>query len=93
MRAPTEKDIPELLYSKRFSQIFTILSLLGLSTGWLYSSALWLLCLITCFFWIVSASGLLWLARNPGTNALDFYKTPYWWLKMLDFEFKKEPKE
>jgi hypothetical protein len=92
MRAQTKTSTPELLHSKRVSQFWLIFSIIGLISGWLYSSAIWLAIFLTCLLWLVSVSGLLWLARNPGAHALDFYRTPYWWLKLLDFEFKKEPK-
>ncbi|MHC8297687.1 hypothetical protein [Pseudomonas sp. LB3P58] len=93
MRAPTKTVTFEHVYNKRISQFWLIFSIIGLISGWLYSSAIWLVIFLTCLLWLVSASGLLWLARNPDAHAFDFYRTPYWWLKLLDFEFKKEPKK
>ncbi|HEF4763156.1 TPA: hypothetical protein SAN82_005634 [Pseudomonas putida] len=92
MRASTKTEIFELVYNKRISQFWLFFSIIGLISGWLYSSAAWLAISFACLFWLVSASGLLWLSRNPGAHVFDFYRTPYWWLKLLDFEFKKEPK-
>jgi hypothetical protein len=93
MSAPTKTAIHELLHGKRLSQFWLFFSIGGLTTGWLYSPIIWIAICLTCLLWLVSASGLLWLARNPGAHVFDFYRTPYWWLKLLDFEFNKEPKE
>lgn len=93
MRASAETSIPELLHGKRISQFWLIFSTVGLFTGWLYSPVMWFAIWLTCLVWLVSTSGLLWLARNPGANAWDFYRTPYWWVKLLDFEFKMESKK
>lgn len=86
-------EISELLNKKRLSQFCLIFSTGGLITGWLYSTAIWLILFSTCLLWLVSASGLLWLARNPDANVFDFYKAPCWWLQLLDFEFNKEHKQ
>ncbi|MBA1187407.1 hypothetical protein G7000_20330 [Pseudomonas stutzeri] len=93
MSNPNSTKIHELLSRKRQSQFCLIFSAGGLITGWLYSTAIWLIIFSTCLLWLVSAAGLLWLARNPGANVFDFYKTPYWWLQLLDFEINKEPQE
>ncbi len=86
MRAPKESEVSELLAKKRLSQLSLIFSLIGLASGWLYSPVLWLAILITCCIWVLSAAGLLWLARNPGAHALDFYRSHYWFIKLFDFE-------
>jgi hypothetical protein len=91
--ASSKTAIPDLLNGKRVSQFWLIFSTIGLISGWLYLPIIWIAICLTCLLWLVSASGLLWLARNPGAHALGFYRTPYWWLKLLDFEFKKESKE
>ena len=91
--ASSKTAIPDLLNGKRVSQFWLIFSTIGLISGWLYSPIIWIAICLTCLLWLVSTSGLLWLARNPGAHVLDFYRTPYWWLKLLDFEFKKESKE
>ena len=86
MRTLEKSEISALLAKKRLSQLSLIFSLIGLISGWLYSPFLWLAILIACCIWVLSAAGLLWLARNPGAHALDFYRSPYWFIKLIDFE-------
>lgn len=87
MTTSNEKEIADLLEKKRSALFCAAFCAMGLLTGWLYSTEIWLLLLVGVVLWIFSSDGLLWLARHPGSSHADYYRQRFWWMRAFDWEF------
>ena len=88
MPSPSKKEVAKQLALKRWFLFLALWSLVGLVTGRLFQPLTWSVLLVITIVLAWATDELLWRARHPGSQCIDYYQRRFWWAHIFDHEIR-----